>query len=411
MKKIIAGLLCVAVVSGAAFAQEVTLYNKLGMTAVTQAAEKNAPLRFGHIYDEVRATYESDMFSLWGQVKLGVAAKSVASGTSGEKYDFSAPNQNWSNGSRIIGHPDFNVAFRPVEFLEFIAGTNAGDEGLWSAAHLPGAYGYGSDFDYGVGPWANGEGLTVAFRGAGIGIDGLTIGWNVLQAKQGDFVSNTNNNSELLWRTAFAVSYIIPELVGVGFGARINTADDSSQELGIYGELLAVTNLKVGLGVTFKTDADWYQFSTDLQKDFVAASGNNNTTIAWKKGTAVALNAGAEYNLGKLTIGGDLGMVMGSKEVINNGNATGVTVMPMILGGFVAYNLNDRLKLDGRVSYENPLASESQYKGSITKIEPRLWFNVTEADELRFDVPLTMKSQNNTHTTGLEVECYWKHSF
>lgn len=403
MKKIIAGLLCAATVSGAIFAQEATLYNKLGTTAVRKGAYTDSKPYMADIYDEIRATYESDKFSTWGQVKLTIAPE-------GERFSkLNEDNGPWKQGAKVDGDVEFNAAFRPVEFLEIIGGTNYGEEGLWSASYVPGLYGYGTDFSYGVREWAAGPGATVAFRGAGVGVDGLTIGWNVLKAgklKVGD---------KLTWNTAFAASYAIPELVSVGAAAQIDTTEKATQKFGFGAEVTAIENMKIGLGINMATEATSYYFDTDANEILKQVQGmgqeqNSAANYGWEEGVVAALNAGVEYNFAgmglPLLVGADAGLVLGKKEIGE------VNVMPMTFGGFVSFGLLENLLvLDARITFESNMADADAAKVNVLKVIPRVWFNATEADELRLEVPITNQKVLEKSHTGFDVGLYWKHTF
>ena len=397
MKRTIAGLLCAALVGGAVFAQEVTFFNRLGSELVNQPIGGDA--KFGTIYDRIQGQYESEKFSMWGRVQ-----GTLQSGN------------GWDGDVALKPAVNFNGAFRPVEFFEVILGSNAGDEGLWGAAHLPGAYGYGTDASYGVRKWANGEGLTLAFKGAGVGLDGLNIGWNVLQP--GVLSQKVGDDTKSSWKTGFGVSYVIPELVGIGFGARIDTAEDANQQFGIYAELLAVENLKASVGVSMDTDA-----TVEIAADVTGADVTGLETESEAKFRAF-LNAGVEYGFAgmdlPLTVGADVGLLAGAATVSGEGDNK-VTVMPMIAGLWVKFDVTKQLWAGLRVTYADSLAGgnedlKHQASRSLLKITPRVHFALSEADEFRLQSNISTKFIKKDKSTteskaGFDIGIYWQHNF
>lgn len=396
MKRTIVGLLCATLVGGAVFAQEVTFFNRLGSKLVDQPIGGDA--KFGNIYDRIQGQYESEKFSMWGRVQ-----GTLQSGN------------GWDGNVELDPVVHFNGAFRPVEFFEVILGSNAGDEGLWGAAHLPGAYGYGTDASYGVRKWANGEGLTLAFKGAGVGLDGLNIGWNVLQPET--LSEKVGDDTESRWQTGFGVSYVVPELVGIGFGARIDTATDANQEFGIYAELLAVENLKASVGVSMDTDATVVTAAD-------ATGLEENSAGVYEAKFRAFLNAGVEYGFAgmdlPLTVGADIGLLAGADTVIKVLNEE-VTVMPMIAGLWVKFDVTEQLWADLRVTYADTLAGGNEdlkylASRSLLKVTPRVHFALSEADEFRLEsninTAFSKKDKSTTESkTGFDIGIYWQHNF
>ena len=396
MKRTIVGLLCATLVGGAVFAQEVTFFNRLGSKLVDQPIGGDA--KFGNIYDRIQGQYESEKFSMWGRVQ-----GTLQSGN------------GWDGNVELDPVVHFNGAFRPVEFFEVILGSNAGDEGLWGAAHLPGAYGYGTDASYGVRKWANGEGLTLAFKGAGVGLDGLNIGWNVLQPET--LSEKVGDDTESRWQTGFGVSYVVPELVGIGFGARIDTATDANQEFGIYAELLAVENLKASVGVSMDTDATVVTAAD-------ATGLEENSAGVYEAKFRAFLNAGVEYGFAgmdlPLTVGADIGLLAGADTVIEAGDED-VTVMPMIAGLWVKFDVTEQLWADLRVTYADTLAGGNedwkyQASASLLKVTPRVHFALSEADEFRLESNISTAFRKTDKSTteskaGFDIGIYWQHNF
>lgn len=400
MKRAIAGLLCAALVGSATFAQNVTFFNRLGSKLVDQPIGGDA--KFGNIYDRVQGSYDSEKFSMWGRIQADLMSKNY-----------------WDGNVVVDCVANFNGAFRPVEFFEVIVGSNAGYEGLWGAAYLPGAYGYGTDASYGVRKWANGEGLTLAFKGAGVGLEGLNIGWNVLQpGVLSDKTLNEKgeNETKVSWKTGVGVSYVIPELVGIGFGGKFDTTKDANQQFGLYAELLAVENLKASVGVSMDTKADLGTAA--------AVTGLNVPGANTEAKFRAFLNAGAQYGFAgmglPLTVGADIGLLAGAETVVEYGDKK-VTAMPMIAGLWVRFDATEQLWTDLRVTYADSLAGgDADYKysasSSLLKITPRVHFLLSEADEFRLESNIsTAFSKEDKNTTksksGFDIGVYWQHNF
>lgn len=400
MKRTIAGLLCAALVGGAVFAQEVTFFNRLGSTLVNQ--EIGGDAKFGNFYDRIQGQYESEKFSMWGRIHAELKS-----------------GNDWDGDVEVTPTVNFNGAFRPVEFFEVILGSNAGYEGLWGAVHLPGAYGYGTDASYGVRKWADGEGLTLAFKGAGVGLDGLNIGWNVLQ--KGVLSKKVGDDTKSFWKTGFGVSYVVPELVGIGFGARIDTAKDANQQFGIYAELLAVENLKASVGVSMNTDATVVT-AAEIPDHFKKELEGLPLEAKFR----AFLNAGVEYGFAgmdlPLTVGADVGLLAGADTVIEFGDED-VTVMPMIAGLWAKFDVTEQLWADLRVTYADSLAGGNEdliylYEVSqaLLKVTPRVHFALSEADEFRLEsnISTAFKKTDKSTTeskTGFDIGIYWQHNF
>lgn len=399
MKRAIAGLLCAALVGSATFAQNVTFFNRLGSKLVNQPIGGDA--KFGDIYDRVQGSYDSEKFSMWGRVQATLKS-----------------TNGWDGNAEVDPTVNFNGAFRPVEFFEVIVGSNAGDEGLWGAAYLPGAYGYGTDASYGVRKWAKGakgDGLILAFKGAGVGLEGLNIGWNVLQP--GSLSTKEGDDTKFTWKTGVGVSYVIPELVGIGFGGKFDTTKDANQQFGLYAELLAVENLKASVGVSMDTKADLGTFAAVTGLD---ALKDANTEAKFR----AFLNAGAQYGFAgmglPLTVGADIGLLAGAETVAEFGDKK-VTAMPMIAGLWVRFDATEQLWTDLRVTYADSLAGgDADYKymasSSLLKITPRVHFLLSEADEFRLEsnisTAFSKKDKNTTEAkSGFDIGVYWQHNF
>lgn len=267
----------------------------------------------------------------------------------------------WKDEISLTGNQtwfEFNAAVRPLSFLEFAVGNSFGKELPWSGYELPGAYGYGSDASYGLRKYSNGEGMTMLFRGAGTGIgflEGLTIGWNSLP------LDSIKSMGKSAWTTAVGVNYNIMGVANLSFGGQFDTASDASQTIGIYGELLAVENMKANVGLTMYTNSSVVDPSSIAGSTTSASTGYGINKA--EKGFVPMVNAGVQYMLPwfPLYLAADMGIVAG-KQTVENG--TDVTMMPILVGGLVGMDITEKLYTHVRVTYGDNLASESAVRAS-----------------------------------------------
>ena len=422
MKRIIAGMIGAAVLGGAVVAQEVTFYNRMGSVLVNQPAVENADADFGKLYDRIVGQYDSEKFSFFGRFQADLM--------SGDGWD-----EHIGLDAPII---EFNGAMRPLPFLEIALGNSYGEELPWEGYELPGSYGYGSDVTYGRGEWADGNGGTVLFKGAGIGMDGLYIGWNILpitNALNGGFKGKNFPDG---WDTQLGLIYNVDGMLGIGVGARLSTRKweegngkdrNANQQIGVYLEYTGVENLKVGAGVTMDTNGTGGFFKNRNLDDtgFVKGGGVVGDALDWvgnveeiDHGFNAFVNAGAEYNFGgmglPLTLGADVGLYAGKTtvEVVQNGDD--ITAMPMLVGLLLRVDPMENLWFDLRGVYEDALVSEEDSNVSRLTITPRVHFLLSESDEFRLQVPITTNWIPNgvdgrDSYTGFNIEIFWQHNF
>ena len=430
MKRLIAGAVCAAMVGAAAFAQEVTFFNRLGSVLVTQAAQENAGADFGNLYNRIHGLYDSEKFSFFGRLQAQLQS-----------------NNGWDHHVELAAPIlEFNGAIRPLEFLEIALGNSYGHEQPWAGYVLPGAYGYGSDVDYGRHEWADGEGLTAVLKADSLGVPGLIVGWNALPLQNAFSFGLQNNHDGCGWNTQVGVIYST-EAFGVGFGGKFSTrkwtqgqdiADE--QQLGVYFEFLGVENMKLGAGVTMDLNSN-FGFTrahnrgdgtgdtfTNGQFEFMNGNwfgqglggagqqfnDNNEDFVAF-------VNAGLEYKMDLggmgLTLAADFGMYAGAQTLYVVQNGEDITVMPLLVGALVKLDLSEQLWFDLRGVYEDLLAS-GDYNLSQLTITPRVHFLLSESDEFRLQVPITTNfitrpeaAGGDRSDTGFNIEVFWQHNF
>ena len=314
----------------------------------------------------------------------------------------------WKDEISLTGNQtwfEFNAAVRPLSFLEFAVGNSFGKELPWSGYELPGAYGYGSDASYGLRKYSNGEGMTMLFRGAGTGIgflEGLTIGWNSLP------LDSIKSMGKSAWTTAVGVNYNIMGVANLSFGGQFDTASDASQTIGIYGELLAVENMKANVGLTMYTNSSVVDPSSIAGSTTSASTGYGINKA--EKGFVPMVNAGVQYMLPwfPLYLAADMGIVAG-KQTVENG--TDVTMMPILVGGLVGMDITEKLYTHVRVTYGDNLASESAVRASEVVISPRIHYKTESWGELRLDPGFTFITTDSDTNFGFSVGVFWEYKF
>ena len=445
MKRIIAGMIGAAVLGGAVVAQEVTFYNRMGSVLVEQAAAKDADANFGKLYDRIVGQYDSEKFSFFGRFQadlIGWPSDKETIDKVGLNPDEPDNHKRWGDyiglAAPII---EFNGAMRPLPFLEIALGNSYGTETPWEGYELPGSYGYGSDVTYGRGEWADGNGGTVLFKGAGIGMDGLYIGWNILpitNARNGGFKGKGFPDG---WDTQLGLIYNVDGLLGIGVGAKLSTRKwtegedrNANQQIGVYIEYTGVENLKVGAGVTMDTNSlgaagDFIHESRGDELGFELGPISQYVSLdRHEYGFVPFVNAGAEYNFAgmglPITLGADVGLYAGAQTVVVNPDDEDVTMMPMLVGLLVRVDPMENLWFDVRAVYEDALLKGvpdgSDINLSRLTVTPRVHFLLSESDEFRLQVPIMTnwipetKAGGNFETsthTGFNIGVFWQHNF
>ena len=440
MKRIIAGMIGAAVLGGAVVAQEVTFYNRMGSVLVQQAAAEDADAEFGRIYDRIVGQYDSEKFSFFGRFQADITGKHDEIPTTDGRNKFKPWADNITLDAPII---EFNGAMRPLPFLEIALGNSYGTETPWEGYELPGSYGYGSDTQYGRGYWADGQGGTLLFKGAGIGVDGLYVGWNILPVQDAFKVGARDGEGDG-WDTQLGLIYNVDGMLGIGVGARLSTRKweegngkdrNANQQIGVYLEYTGVENLKVGAGVTMDTNsygsaADFIHESRGDEFGFNLGdiSGYGFNLNRSEEGFVPFVNAGAQYSFAgmglPLTLGADVGLFAGEQTIMVDPDGEDITVMPMLVGALVRFDAMENLWLDLRAVYEDALVKgPEELVGDVTisrlTITPRVHFLLSESDEFRLQVPITTdwvgelkgtKFEKNSYT-GFNIEIFWQHNF
>lgn len=389
MKKMfVTMLLATMMVTGLATAQEVHLSERLGAILATQEATEDATTSFGYVYTRAVGGYTSDLFSLWGRLQIAFQS-----------------DDKWKDKVSLTGDQtwfEFNAAVRPLKFMEFAMGNSFGQELPWAGYELPGAYGYGSDASYGLRKYSNGNGMSMVFRGSGISdgfLKGLTIGWNSLPL---DTIKSMGKSA---WKTGFGVIYNMEGVANLSFGGKIDTAEDANQTFGVYGELLAVPNMKANLGVTMYTNSS----VVDPSKIIGAASGFTKSD----SGLITMLNTGAQYTVPwfPVYLGADMGIVLGGQTVGTNASGEDITMMPVLVGGLIGMDITEKVYTHVRVTYGNNLASESAMKVSEVVISPRLHLKTGKWGEMRLDPGFTFVTADSNTNFGFDLGLYWEFKF
>lgn len=381
-------LLATMMFGGLVSAQEIHLSERLGAILATQEATEDATTSFGYVYTRAVGGYTSDLFSLWGRLQIAFQS-----------------DDKWKNEVSLTGDQtwfEFNAAVRPLKFMEFAMGNSFGKELPWAGYELPGAYGYGSDASYGLRKYSNGNGMSMVFRGSGISdgfLKGLTIGWNSLPL---DTIQSMGKSA---WKTAVGVVYNMEGVANLSFGAKFDTASDANQTFGIYGELLAIPNMKANLGATMYTNSS--------VADPGGITSTDNGSKKTDSGFVTMINTGAQYMFPwfPLYLGADMGIVAGNQVVGTNASGEDVTMMPILIGGLIGMDITEKVYTHVRVTYGNNLASESAEQTSEVVISPRLHLKTNKWGEMRLDPGFTLITANSKTNFGFNLGLYWEFKF
>jgi opacity protein-like surface antigen len=241
------------------------------------------------------------------------------------------------------------------------------------------------------------------FRGSGTGVgflEGLTIGWNSLPL---DVVKAMGKSA---WTTGVGVNYTLMDALTLSFGGQFDTASDANQTIGFYGELLAVKNMKANLGITIYTNTN----VVDPSDIAGAASGSMTKT---EKGVVSLLNAGLHYTMSwfPLYLGADMGVVTGKQTVGQNTSGDDITMMPILIGGLIGMDINERFYTHVRVTYGDNLASESDMRTSEVVITPRLHYKTKSWGELRLDPGFTIITTDADTNFGFSIGMFWEYKY
>ncbi len=370
-------------------AQRVSLFNRLGSTFLSQSAEPGAVPDFGNLYNWVVGSYEGRKFSLYG--RLQVALESSDGWEDDVRFGIRADNSR--PGTSFL---EFSGAFRPVDFLEIALGNGYGTNNRmplpWADYQLPGGYGYATELSYGLRKYASDNGLTLLFRGDGAGLEGLTLGWNVLPI--GAIVGQNGD----AWRNSVGLNYTIAEAVTLSFGGRFTTELSASQVVGVYGELVAVRGLKVNAGVTMTTESA----RTSL--------GSNDASAAHRKSFTAVVNAGAQYTITglRMTVAFDGGILAGPQRLAGPADAS---AMPVLAGVMLRWTFLPPLTTIIQVRYGDNLASSQAARESKLTVTPRLLYRAGRAGTFCLTPVVTVSRKAGVQRLGYDLGLYWQYNF
>lgn len=377
-------------VAASAVAQKVSLFNRFGSTFLSQEAEKDASPDFGNLYNWVVGGYEGEQFSFYGRLQFMLEA-----GATGWKDSatFGVGTNNAQTGTKFM---EFSGAFRPLPFLEVAVGNGYGSndrmELPWEGYQLPGGYGYATEASYGLRKWADGNGLSVLFRGDGAGVEGLTVGWNALP------LGSLMAEGKGAWETTLAANYLLGGVANIGVAGRFNTAEDAGQVVGVYGELLAVRGLKVNAGATMYTGST------------ATVLGSADVRATYGKTFATVVNAGLQYTVAplRMTVGADMGILAGSQKLTGQYNAT---AMPLLVGGIIRWTIIPPVHARIQVKYGDNLASKDAARESKVSINPRISYNGGKIGTFCLDPVIEIVCKNTETFTGYRLGLYWQYNF
>lgn len=419
-------ILAVAVVCcHGAVAQQASLYNRLSSVLVIQDAIAGADVSFGSISNRVVGRYDSEKFTLWGRAEFTVAS-----------------HNHWKGSAEVEPSIlEFAGAIRPAPFLELMVGRGyGGSKGEFALAGytLTGAFGYATEASYGLRKWSDGEGLTVLFRGDSLNIPGLRIGWNALPFLR-DSQETVRTNEDIIpygalafngrarWYTTVSLNYTLAQMLTFNLATRLDTAADSNQTVGIYSEFIGLPGLRANAGVTLDTNtslADPFYALTQVRAMawyspgnlFPAALNFQVPAQLTKAGFSSAVNAGVEYSFKSLglplMVATDMGITLGRRETFVDKDAgTKTTILPLLVGGLVQYEITDQLLARIQVRYADNLAGEAAKRDSAVSIMPRLHFNAGKIGEFRLEpVVLLTKSGTAGWIPGFLIGTFWQHN-
>lgn len=380
-------------VAASAVAQKVSLFNRFGSTFLSQEAEKDASPDFGNLYNWVVGGYEDEKFSFYGRLQLTLEA-----GATGWKdgATFGVGTNNAQTGTKFM---EFSGAFRPLPFLEVAVGNGYGSndrmELPWEGYQLPGGYGYATETSYGLRKWASNNGVSLLFRGAGVGVEGLTVGWNALP------LGNMMVEGRSAWDTTLAANYLLGGVANIGVAGRFDTAEDAGHAVGVYGELLAVRGLKVNAGATMYTGST------------ATVLGSADAMATYSKAFTAVINAGLQYTVAplRMTVGADMGILAGSQKLTGQYARHNATAMPLLVGGIIRWTIIPPVHARIQVKYGDNLASKDAARESKVSINPRISYNGGKIGTFCLDPVIEIVCKNTETFTGYRLGLYWQYNF
>ncbi len=418
-----------------AFAQYASFYNRLSSVLVIQDAKEDASPSFGSLSNRVVGRYDSEKFTLWGRAEFTVTSADIDGTISHQWKDLVRVDES------IM---EFAGAIRPFPFLELMFGKGyGGSKGEFALAGytLTGAFGYATEASYGLRKWSDGEGFTILFRGDGLGIEGLRIGWNALPfLRDSQERDRLNGNipygalrwdNKARWYTTVSVNYTLAQLITFNLAARLDTAKDANQTVGFYTEFIGLPGLRANAGVTLDTKdplADRFYALTQVRSMvwyskgnlFPADVGRFENPNSWlpeeERKLSTAVNAGIEYSFNglglPLMIAADMGITAGRREATIRQGGDKWSVLPLLVGGLVQYNITEPLLFRLQVRYADDFASVEAERDSAISIMPRLHYNAGKIGEFRIEpAVLLTKSGTADWVTGFLVGAFWQYNF
>lgn len=390
MRKLLVFVVAFLVFAGIPLAaQKVSLFNRLGSTFLSQSAEPGAVPDFGNLYNWVVGSYQGQKFSLYGRVQVALES------TDGweDEVSFGIKANNPGAGTRFL---EFSGAFRPVDFLEIALGNGYGSNDRmplpWEGYQLPGGYGYATELSYGLRKYASANGLTLLFRGEEAGLEGLTLGWNVLP------IGSIAGRDQEAWRNSVGLNYTIAEAVTLSFGGRFTTELSASQVVGVYGELVAVRGLRVNAGLTMSTAST----QTSL--------GSADAVASHQKAFTAVVNGGAQYTITglRMTLAFDGGILAGPQRLAGPADTR---AMPVLAGFMLRWTFLPPLTTIIQIRYGDNLASSQAARESKLTLTPRLLYRAGRAGTFCLTPVITVRRRAGIQHLGYSLGLYWQYNF
>lgn len=391
-KKLLFVSLLLVCSAGIFFAQNITFFNRFGSTFLSKETEQDASPNFGNIYNWVVGGYESEKFSLYGRAQF------VLESTDGWTDDvtFGIGTNNPKTGTKFM---EFNGAIRPLPFLEIALGngygTNDRMELPWEGYQLPGGYGYATEASYGLRKWASGNGLTFLLKGEHFGMEGLSIGWNALP------LGNIVQDGNAAWENTSMISYQIKDLAHLSLGGKFTTEHGAGHVIGFYGELLAVKGLKVNAGITMSTAST----TTML--------GANDVLSVHEKDFTTLVNTGVQYTITplRMTLGADMGILAGKKQLTGQYTRHDATAMPLLVGGIIRWTIIPPVHARIQIRYGDTLASKEAARDSVLVLNPRISYNTGATGTFCLDPVIEIGEVGRENIVGYRLGLYWQYNF
>lgn len=391
-KKVLPCVLLALCVPGLAFSQGVTFFNRLGTTFLVKEAKAGSDCAFSNVYNWVVGGYEGERVSFYGRIRFALESDD------GWKHSvaFRVMDINKQKGTKYL---EFSGAVRPWSFLELAVGNGYGTNDRmtlpWKGYQLPGGYGYATELSHGLRKWASGNGVTLLFKGTEVGLEGFSLGFNALP------LDTLRSGGAGAWKPTVAINYSIDDIANLSFGGRFNIAQEGGQTLGLYGELLAVRNLKANAGVTMYTNST----STVL--------GSNDAMATYSKSFAAVVNAGVQYTISpiRMTLAVDGSVLAGSKTLTGQYGRHDSTSTPMMVGGMIRWVVFPALTTIIQVKYGDNLAGKEAARESKWTITPRLLCNAGKVGTFCLTPVVTFSRKNGESHVGYNFSVYWQRNF